>query len=147
MVDVYYIENISQIRAMAEPTRWRMLGLLWEQPMTGSQLARAINIPRTRAHYQLNILKEVGLVELQHEQLTAAWWRSTTSRSRGIPHRPPGGPYPASPPANGGDDTGTGEIVRDMMLAILELAHTDILLPTRCQAWPRPASTGKTSCC
>src|SRR5438067_9401308 len=69
MLDVYYIESITQVRAIAEPTRWRILDLLVVRPMTGSQLARALHIPRTRAHYHLNILKDVGLVELQHEQL------------------------------------------------------------------------------
>ena len=139
MVDVYYIENISQIRAMAEPTRWRMLGLLWEQPMTGSQLARAISIPRTRAHYHLSILKEVGLVELQHQQLNggmvekyyvpvAAHFRTDhlVDRTR-------------QSASQAGDDAGTGEIIRDMMLAILELAQADILLP---QALPGLAQAG-----
>ena len=114
---------------MAEPTRWRMLGLLWEQPMTGSQLARAISIPRTRAHYHLSILKDVGLVELQHQQLNggmvekyyvpvAAHFRTDhlvdpTRQSAG----------------QAGADAGTGEIMRDMILAILELARADILLP------------------
>jgi len=128
-VDVYYIENISQIRAMAEPTRWRMLGLLWEQPMTGSQLARAIDIPRTRAHYHLNILKEVGLVELQHEQLNGSmvekYYAPVADHFR-TDHLVDRTRLAAS---QAGDDAGTGEIMRDMMLAIIELARADILLP------------------
>jgi|SRR5579859_1016621 len=114
---------------MAEPTRWRMLGLLWEQPMTGSQLARAINIPRTRAHYHLNILKEVGLVELQHEQLNGSmvekYYAPVADHFR-TDHLVDRTRLAAS---QAGDDTGTGEIMRDMMLAIIELARADILLP------------------
>jgi DNA-binding transcriptional ArsR family regulator len=138
-VDVYYIENISQIRAMAEPTRWRMLGLLWEQPMTGSQLARAIHIPRTRAHYHLNILKEVGLVQLQHEQLNGSmvekYYAPVADHFR-TDHLVDRTRQAAS---QAGDDAGTGEIMRDMMLAIIELARADVLLP---QALPGLAQAG-----
>ena len=139
MVDVYYLENTSQIRAMAEPTRWRMLGLLWEQPMTGSQLARAISIPRTRAHYHLNILKDVGLVELQHQQLNGGmvekYYVPVAAHFR-TDHLVDPTRQSAS---QAGADAGTGEIMRDMILAILELARADILLP---QALPGLAQAG-----
>ena len=114
---------------MAEPTRWRMLGLLWEQPMTGSQLARAISIPRTRAHYHLSILKDVGLVELQHQQLNGGmvekYYVPVAAHFR-TDHLVDPTRQSAS---RAGADAGTGEIMRDMILAILELARADILLP------------------
>jgi DNA-binding transcriptional ArsR family regulator len=129
MVDVYYIESITQVRAIAEPTRWHILDLLVVRPMTGSQLARALHIPRTRAHYHLNILKEVGLVELQHEQLNGGmvekYYRATARQFR-TDHL-----VDATRVAAGqdGDEIGTGQVVRDLMLAMLELARADILLP------------------
>jgi DNA-binding transcriptional ArsR family regulator len=129
MVDVYYIDSITQVRAIAEPTRWHILDLLVVRPMTGSQLARALNIPRTRAHYHLNILREVGLVELQHEQLNGGmmekYYRAVARQFR-TDHLVDRTRLAAG---QSGDDIGTGQVVRDLMLAMLELARADILLP------------------
>jgi len=139
MVDVYYIESISQIRAIAEPTRWRMLSLLVVRPMTGSQLARALHIPRTRAHYHLNILREVSLVELQHQQLHGGMvekYYTAIARDFRTDHL-----VDRSRVASRltGDDSGTGQVVHDLMLAMLEVARTDILLP---EAVPGLAQAG-----
>lgn len=60
--DIYYLENIEQLEAIADPIRFRMHFLMTE-PKTGAQLARALGISRARAHYHLKILREVGLVE------------------------------------------------------------------------------------
>ena len=60
--DIYYLENIEQLEAITDPIRYRMYFLM-DKPKTGAQLARALGISRARAHYHLNILKEVGLVE------------------------------------------------------------------------------------
>ena len=129
MVDVYYIESITQIKAIAEPTRWRMLDLLVVRPMTGSQLARALKIPRTRAHYHLNILREAGLVELQHEQVNSGMvekYYAAIARQLRTDHLVDRTRVAAS---QSGDDSGTGQVVRDLMLAMLELVRADILLP------------------
>ena len=139
MLDIYYIESITQIRAMAEPTRWRMLGLLRLRAMTGSQLARALNIPRTRAHYHLGILKEVGLVELQHQQLNSGivekYYTAVADQFR-TDHLVD---RTRQSSGQAGDDTGTGEVMRDLMLAMLELVRADILVP---QALPGLAQAG-----
>ena len=107
--------------------------------MTGSQLARAIHIPRTRAHYHLNILKEVGLVQLQHEQLNGGmvekYYAPVADHFR-TDHLVDRTRLAAS---QAGDDAGTGEVMRDMMLAIIELARADVLLP---QALPGLAQAG-----
>jgi DNA-binding transcriptional ArsR family regulator len=69
MEDQYFFESIDQIQATAEPTRWQILNLLITRPMTGSQLARVLGIPRPLAHYHLKILEKVGLVAFQEERL------------------------------------------------------------------------------
>lgn len=60
--DIYYLEDIEQLEAIADPIRYRMYFMM-TAPRTGAQLARALGISRARAHYHLNILKEVGLVK------------------------------------------------------------------------------------
>lgn len=64
--DIYYLENIEQLEAISDPIRFRMYFRMAE-PRTGAQLARALGISRARAHYHLNILKEVGLVTFYGE--------------------------------------------------------------------------------
>lgn len=59
--DVYYLEKVEQLEAIADPIRFRMYFMM-NEPKTGAQLARALGISRARAHYHLKILKEVGLV-------------------------------------------------------------------------------------
>lgn len=129
MVDVYFIESVSQIRAMAEPTRWRMLSLLVVRPMTGSQLARAIHIPRTRAHYHLGILRDAGLVELQHQQLNSGIvekYYSAVARDFRTDHLVDRSRLSSRLT---GEDSGTGLLLRDLMLSMLEVARTDVMLP------------------
>ena len=65
--DIYYLEDIEQLEAISEPIRYRMYFIMMNGPRTGAQLARALGISRARAHYHLNILKEVGLVTFYGE--------------------------------------------------------------------------------
>jgi DNA-binding transcriptional ArsR family regulator len=67
--DIYYLERIEQLEAIADPIRYRMC-LMMTEPRTGAQLARALGITRARAHYHLNKLKEVGLVTFAREGMS-----------------------------------------------------------------------------
>ena len=145
MVDVYFIENTAQVQAIAEPNRWRILDMLVVRSMTGSQLARALHIPRTRAHYHLKILEKVGLVELQHEGLNrgivekyygavARQFRTDhlldpRRRVSGDPVDGDGPPAGRAGPEGDRDGQETGRVVRDLMLAMIELTRADILQP------------------
>lgn len=67
--DIYYLERIEQLEAISDPIRYRMC-LMLAEPKTGAQLAHALGISRARAHYHLNILKEVGLVSFCGEGMS-----------------------------------------------------------------------------
>jgi DNA-binding transcriptional ArsR family regulator len=67
--EIYYLEDIEQLEAIADPIRYRMC-LLLSEPRTGAQLARALGVSRARAHYHLNILKDVRLVDFSHEGMS-----------------------------------------------------------------------------
>ena len=64
--DVFYLENIEQLKAISDTIRYQMVTML-TQPMTGAQLARKLKISRARAHYHLNLLKDVGIVQYYGE--------------------------------------------------------------------------------
>ncbi len=126
MEDQYFFESIDQIQATAEPTRWQILNLLIDRPMTGSQLARVLGIPRPLAHYHLKILEKVGLVAFQEERLRGGvvekYFRAIARQFRSD-HLVDGCRTNGS---SNGVDLQTGEIVRNMMLAMLEVAHADL---------------------
>jgi DNA-binding transcriptional ArsR family regulator len=69
MKEVHVFENMEQIQLMANLTRYRILYLLAQKAMTGSQLARVLKIPRQLAHYHLKLLVEGGLVVLEKETI------------------------------------------------------------------------------
>lgn len=128
MRDIYYYEHIEQVQAIAEPTRWRILDLLVRKPMTGAQLARTLNIPRTRAHYHVKILEKVGLIELQKEQIKQGivekYYQAIARQFRSdrlIANQR------MAPDTQ--DALATAQTVRDLMLAMLDLARADLLHP------------------
>lgn len=126
MRDVYYYETIEQVQAISEPTRWRILDLLVRRPMTGAQLARAMGIPRTRAHYHLKVLERLGLVELDNEQINQGivekYYRAIAKEMRTdklidrnrFEH-------------NQADTSQTSQTVAHLMMAIIDLARIDIV--------------------
>ncbi len=126
MEDQYFFESIEQIQATAEPTRWQILSLLIARPMTGSQLARVLGIPRPLAHYHLKILEKVGLVAFQEERLRGGvvekYFRAIARQFRSD-HLVDGCRTREAAP---GVAQQTGEIVRNLMLAMLEVAHADL---------------------
>ncbi|MGQ9600706.1 MAG: ArsR/SmtB family transcription factor [Anaerolineae bacterium] len=67
--DIYYLEKIEQLEAISDPIRYRMC-LMMAEPRTGAQLAHALGISRARAHYHLNILKDIGLVSFCGEGMS-----------------------------------------------------------------------------
>ena len=67
MLDEYTFTSVKQIRAYGDSLRLQLLHFLIEKPMTGSQLARKLNLPRQKIHYHLNVLKDAGLIIVYKE--------------------------------------------------------------------------------
>ncbi len=134
MEDIYYFSNLEQIRTLRVPTRWEMLNLLVEQPMTSAQLARALGITRSLAHYHLKVLESVDLVvflkEQIHNGLVEKYYRAQARqyRSDHLVDQ-----YRASTAENG-DGIQTGEAVGELMKMMLEIARSDISRPETSQS-------------
>lgn len=62
METAFEMTTLEQLRAFSHPVRYQVINLLIMKPMTGSQLARALKMPRQRLHYHLKILREAGLI-------------------------------------------------------------------------------------
>jgi DNA-binding transcriptional ArsR family regulator len=125
--DQYFFESIEQIQATAEPTRWKILELLITRSMTGSQLARVLGIQRPLAHYHLKILEKVGLVKFQEQQIHGSmverYYRAIAREFRSD-HLVDS--YRIGDNANGNRDR-AGEVVQNMMEAMLTVAHADLV--------------------
>ncbi|MDQ2092494.1 winged helix-turn-helix domain-containing protein [Rhodalgimonas zhirmunskyi] len=65
---VYYLNSAEQLKALAEPLRYRMCMLL-NKPMTCAGLARRLKIARPKAHYHLKKLQSVDLVKPYSEEM------------------------------------------------------------------------------
>src|SRR5579872_3196257 len=62
--EVYGLETIEQLRAIADALRIRIIELLSRQPMTVTQLGERLGIAPNKVHYHVRELERVGLVRL-----------------------------------------------------------------------------------
>ncbi len=71
MRDVLVIEDLETLKAIAEPTRVAILEQLAE-PQSVTQLARALDVPRTRLYHHMELLRARGLIEVVEERRVGA---------------------------------------------------------------------------
>lgn len=64
MLESYEIENIEQLRAIADMLRVHIIDLLLKQPMTVTQLGDELGEAPAKIHYHVRELEKVGLVRL-----------------------------------------------------------------------------------
>jgi DNA-binding transcriptional ArsR family regulator len=62
--DYVYATTPEQMKALGDPTRDTILGLLLERAATTSQLAEALNKAKGTVGYHLNVLADVGLIRV-----------------------------------------------------------------------------------
>jgi DNA-binding transcriptional ArsR family regulator len=62
--EVYFIESIEQMRAMADELRLRILELLARRGMTATQVSAELGEQPAKVHYHVRELERVGLVRL-----------------------------------------------------------------------------------
>lgn len=62
--ELYDIESLEQLRAMADELRLRILDHLAHAPLTVTQLGERLGVAPAKAHYHVRELERVGLVRL-----------------------------------------------------------------------------------
>jgi DNA-binding transcriptional ArsR family regulator len=62
--DVTKIGDLPALRALADPLRLRILDLLGAEPRSVKELAAALDMPRNKLHYHVNVLQKHGLVRV-----------------------------------------------------------------------------------
>jgi len=64
MLERYEIENVEQLRAVADILRLRIIDKLLQRPMTVTQLGEELGIAPAKVHYHVRELERVGLLRL-----------------------------------------------------------------------------------
>src|SRR5262249_36568954 len=62
--DLYTLDSIEQMRAVADELRIRIMDLLIQRPLTVTMVGDALGIAPAKAHYHVRELERVGLVKL-----------------------------------------------------------------------------------
>lgn len=64
MKDFYILENLEQIKALAEPLRVRILEAFCREPMTTKQVALSLGENPTKLYHHVEALERAGLINL-----------------------------------------------------------------------------------
>jgi DNA-binding transcriptional ArsR family regulator len=59
---IYMVESLKQVRALADELRVRIFSLLAQEPMTVTQVGKALDIAPAKVHYHVRELENVKLV-------------------------------------------------------------------------------------
>jgi DNA-binding transcriptional ArsR family regulator len=62
--EIYHLESIEQVRALADELRLRIVDLLLGQALTVTQLGKLLGVAPARVHYHVRELERVGLLRL-----------------------------------------------------------------------------------
>jgi len=66
--DILVYSDPSKLKAVLNPTRWKILKLLATSPMYPSQIATKLNLHEQIIYYHINQLKKSGLIEVEREE-------------------------------------------------------------------------------
>lgn len=61
--EVFEIDDVETFEMLSDPTRVELLERLFE-PASVSELAEAMNVPRTRLYHHIRLLEETGLIRV-----------------------------------------------------------------------------------
>lgn len=64
MPDVFVLNDIEQIRAMADPLRQRIVEALIEAPLTTKQVAQQLKEQPTKLYHHVELLEKAGIIKL-----------------------------------------------------------------------------------
>jgi DNA-binding transcriptional ArsR family regulator len=62
--ELYNLETVEQLRAIADPLRVRIVDALSQRALTATGLGEALGLPANKAHYHVRELEKVGLARL-----------------------------------------------------------------------------------
>ena len=68
------LDNLArQLKVLAEPNRLRIVNLLMQGVQCNCELGDALGMPANLISHHLRVLREMGLVEIEHDAVDARW--------------------------------------------------------------------------
>ncbi|WP_425538652.1 ArsR/SmtB family transcription factor [Microaceticoccus formicicus] len=64
MKEIYYISDLEELKALSDPLRVDILMKLGKTPQNSQEIANSLGIPRSRIHYHLKIMEDMGFIEV-----------------------------------------------------------------------------------
>lgn len=71
------ISSLDALRAVSDSQRHKILSLLIREPLTASEVAKRLKIPRTRVYYHLDLLEQHRFIRVVEERQVAAMTERT----------------------------------------------------------------------
>ncbi|HEX7063707.1 MAG TPA: helix-turn-helix domain-containing protein [Bacillales bacterium] len=68
MKDIYYVEDLNQLKVLSDPFRVKILWELNESSKTGKMLADQLELPPSKMRYHLKELEKVGLIVIERTE-------------------------------------------------------------------------------
>src|SRR5256885_9366749 len=65
------LNTVERLKAVADPTRIRLILELLDRESTVKELAEALGVPATRLYYHVKILERHGLIEVAHRRMVS----------------------------------------------------------------------------
>lgn len=69
--NIFVIRDAETLKAISDPFRLKIFGLLKDRSMTAKQLAETLEVPQTRLYYHLNQLEALGLIGVAGTRVVA----------------------------------------------------------------------------
>lgn len=82
--NVFIIRDAETLKAISDPLRLQIFGLLQDRTMTVKQLAELLEVAPTRLYYHMNQLESIGLIRVAETRIVAGiiekHYRATATR-------------------------------------------------------------------
>ncbi len=81
---VFVIRDAETLKAISDPLRLKIFGLLQDESRTAKELAEALGVAQTRLYYHINLLESLGLIRVSSTRVVAGiiekHYRASASR-------------------------------------------------------------------
>ncbi len=81
---VFVIRDAETLKAISDPLRLKIFGLLQDESRTAKELAEELGVAQTRLYYHINLLESLGLIRVSSTRIVAGiiekHYRASASR-------------------------------------------------------------------
>ncbi|WP_228485582.1 winged helix-turn-helix domain-containing protein [Thermaerobacillus caldiproteolyticus] len=80
MEDIFYVDDLNQLKALSDPFKVKILWEIDEVPKTGKMLADQLHLSPSKVRYHLTELEKVGLIKIDRTEEKMVLFKSSIER-------------------------------------------------------------------